>query len=971
MTPEEWQRVCSILESALELDPAKRLDFLNGACADASLRREVESLIAVQEQAGTNALKPGSALSFDAEEEAQFRLLPGKRIGAYEILEEIAVGGMGAVYRAVRADGQYKQQVALKIVRSELGAEATATRFRNERQILASLDHPNIAKILDGGTTTDGLPYFVMEFIDGLPITDYCDQHKLTIDERLKIFRTVCSAVHYAHQHLVIHRDIKPGNILVTLDGAPKLLDFGIAKILDPSLLAENAAATLAGLWVMTPEYASPEQLRGDAITTATDVYSLGLILYELLAGRPAHHFPSHKPHEIARVILETDPDKPSTAIQRNDEIPEQSNEKAPRNQEFVSQLRADTPEKLLQRLSGDLDNIVLKAIRKDARDRYSSVDQFSEDIRRHLEHLPVLARKSTVAYRCRKYILRHKIGVAAAALVLISLLAGIVVTLREARIARANELRAERRFNDVRKLSNSLIFEFHDSIQNLPGATPARKLLLDRALEYLDSLAKESAGDLSLQRELATAYQRIGELQGDPRNANLGETDAAVTSLQKALAICESVAQANPANSDDQLKLASAHRVLSNMLGNTGKPEAREHVEQVIAISERILKADGTNVQAQLERAAGYAEFAYFQEESGDASGSVQSLRNALAINENFLKGDPADKKLQEKVAVLRVRIGRVLPALGDRDEALQMNRAGLDLFESLATQTDARSKRRLAVSLVFRGDIQMMNGEFENALKSYQRSLTMLHAMQEGDPQNVLYQLDVAGATGAVGRAFGSLGQRTQAVGLLERSLGIYERHFAQDRSYKDLPYWLGQHEIWKGEVLSRDGKASAALESYQKAVKYLEQIPNLESPNMRCDLAAGHAKVAAAFAALGRPQEASASYQTALRMAEPLESTKSPNVLALYVVADADFGMGELSKAAARDGGNPASERSKYWADSCHYYQKSSQAWRQVPNPSRITPSGFSVAEPEAAAKRLRECEPALAKPAAQDH
>jgi serine/threonine protein kinase len=267
MTPEEWHRVRPILESALELDSANRRAFLNEGCADPSLRREVESLIDAHEQADTWDLNSLSVLDLGVEEGARFRLLPGKRVGPYEILEELALGGMGAVYRAVRADGEYKQQVALKIVRADFGADPTAKRFRNERQILASLDHHNIAKILDGGTTADGLPYFVMEFIDGLPITDYCDRHKLTIDARLTIFRTVCSAVHHAHQHLVIHRDLKPNNILVLEDGSPKLLDFGIAKVLNPEPSNQSWLATQTGLRCMTPAYASPEQARGKSVS--------------------------------------------------------------------------------------------------------------------------------------------------------------------------------------------------------------------------------------------------------------------------------------------------------------------------------------------------------------------------------------------------------------------------------------------------------------------------------------------------------------------------------------------------------------------------------------------------------------------------------------------------------------------------------------------------------------------------------
>lgn len=426
MTPEQWQAIRPILESALELDPDSRASYLDSACADSFLRQEVESLLASHEQAGPQVMAPGAAPIFDDEPEPQADWLKGKRIGAYEILEEVAVGGMGAVYRAARADGQYRQQVALKIVRADLGSGPAANRFRNERQILASLDHPNIAKILDGGATAEGLPYLVMEFVDGLPITAYCDQHKLTVDGRLEVFRTVCSAAHYAHKRQVIHRDIKPSNILITSEGVPKLVDFGIAKILDPSLLSESAALTTGGEWLMTPEYASPEQFRGEAITAATDVYSLGLVLYELLTGHRAHRFPSRMPHEMARAVLQTDPEKPSTVIRRKEGSGE-----IPLTEDLVSGLRGDSPDKLRRRLTGDVDNIVLKAIRKEPRERYASADQLSEDIRRYLEGLPILARKATVAYRGRKYIRRHKVGVAGAAIIFVSLIGNMALTLR------------------------------------------------------------------------------------------------------------------------------------------------------------------------------------------------------------------------------------------------------------------------------------------------------------------------------------------------------------------------------------------------------------------------------------------------------------------------------------------------------------------------------------------------------------
>jgi serine/threonine protein kinase len=306
MTPERWQHVRTVFDHVASLPLVERAAYLDTACTgDADLRREVESLLLSHHEAGTEFLNtPAINLSRPAPSRV------GRRIGAYNIVEEIGRGGMGEVYRAGRADGQYEKEVAIKLVRGGYDTASVLERFRHERQILASLDHPNIARLLDGGTTDEGLPYLVMELIEGTPIDQYCDARKLNVNERLGLFVQVCSAVQYAHQRLVIHRDIKPGNILVTKEGVPKLLDFGIAKILDP---ATSAATTVAG--PMTPEYASPEQIRGEPITTATDVYSLGVVLYQLLTGRSPYPKNTHVPHEYARAICEVEPERPSTAV--------------------------------------------------------------------------------------------------------------------------------------------------------------------------------------------------------------------------------------------------------------------------------------------------------------------------------------------------------------------------------------------------------------------------------------------------------------------------------------------------------------------------------------------------------------------------------------------------------------------------------------------------------------------------------
>lgn len=313
MNPERWRQVRKVFDQAVALPLGARDAYLDSECAsDPELRKEVDSLLASFNEAGTGFLST-PVVDWRKAMPAPLSKQVGRRIGAYDILEEIGEGGMGEVYRAARADGQFEKQVAIKLVRGGYDSAAVLDRFRHERQILASLDHPNIARLLDGGTTEDGLPYLVMELIEGTRIDDYCNAHDLNVNDRLQLFLQVCSAVQYAHQRLVIHRDIKPGNILVTKEGVPKLLDFGIAKILDP---AGGAEATIAG--PLTPGYASPEQIRGEPITTATDVYSLGVVLYQLLVGRSPYPGDTRTPHDFARAICEFEPERPSVAVMRS-----------------------------------------------------------------------------------------------------------------------------------------------------------------------------------------------------------------------------------------------------------------------------------------------------------------------------------------------------------------------------------------------------------------------------------------------------------------------------------------------------------------------------------------------------------------------------------------------------------------------------------------------------------------------------
>jgi serine/threonine protein kinase/TolB-like protein/Tfp pilus assembly protein PilF len=394
---ERWKQVEEIFNAALDRPAGEREAFLTEACGDdQSLRLQVEYYIDCHEQAGDFIESPATYPEAPTQDEvitAQLDTMAGRQIGAYKLVREIGRGGMGAVYLAVRADNQFRQRAAIKLVKRGMDTDFVIRRFRSERQILAGLNHPNIARLLDGGATDDGLPYFVMEYIDGIPIHRYCDTRRLTVAERLNLFRQVCAAAHYAHENQVIHRDIKPGNILVTEDGAPKLLDFGIAKILDPDLASDTAESTVTAMLVMTPEYASPEQARGEQVTAATDQYSLGVLLYELLTGHRPYKLRSRAPHEIARVISEEEPEKPSDVVTRSREITASDGKrKIVLTPEEVGLDRNTSPDELRRALMGGLDDIVMRALRKSPRRRYASTRDFSEDIGRYLQGLPVSA---------------------------------------------------------------------------------------------------------------------------------------------------------------------------------------------------------------------------------------------------------------------------------------------------------------------------------------------------------------------------------------------------------------------------------------------------------------------------------------------------------------------------------------------------------------------------------------------------
>jgi serine/threonine protein kinase/tetratricopeptide (TPR) repeat protein len=971
MTPERWQEIKKVLDDVLELKPGDRALLLDRACAnDASLRKEVELLLAAEEEAGTQFLNEPQNFELTAADATSDGISAepvhtriGQQVGPYKIVEQIGVGGMGEVYRAFRADDTYRKEVALKAVRGGQDSGFVVSRFRNERQILASLDHPNIARLLDGGTTEDGVPYFVMELIEGQPIDQYCDRRKLPVNERLKLFLQICSAVQYAHQRLIIHRDIKPSNILVTSSGTPKLLDFGIAKILDCEVPGQ-LEPTLTVYRILTPGYASPEQIKGEPITTASDVYSLGIVLYELLTGWHPYRRRNSTPQGIAHAACEVEPEKPSTAVRRRETIQIRHDSPPP---SAAPQILSASAEKRSKSLRGDLDNIVLMALRKESQRRYASVEQFAGDIRRHLESLPVLARTDTFGYRASKFVARHRAGVLGAIVVTVTVIAGLTVTLHEAHIARAQQTRAEQRFNDVRELANSLMFDVHDSIQDLPGSTPARKLLVDRALRYLDSLARDAASDESLQHELGTAYEKVGTVQGNPFGANLGDTQGALESYRKALAIRQSLLHSNPGDIDSEVAVARTQRLIAAVIGNRGDPASISQTKQALATAEQAFHIAPSNPAVLQELQASYYLLAILLDGAGDYQAAAGYLHKELPIAEARLRAAPEDRVLRRELGRAEVKLGYALARMGSRKEGLDYSHRGVEVLESLAADgTDAESRRWLGMAHWMLGDILLLDDDAAGALQSYQEELRIVAPLASADPTNAVLQYDLGCAHARVGNALAILGNQKSGVVMFNRAVYMFEAQLARDPAYTEPRYGLAASHIWMGEAFTRTGNTAQALQSYERGLAGSEQLAlHSEGTSTQAVCAGLRAKIGFLQAKMGKRDQASEEYQRALSIAESIASA-NPNILeAQYSLADAYSGLAELSQMQASDFSQPVQQQIRYWSEARTYFQHSLDAWKGIPNPGARTPVGFACGDPKLVAREIAQSDAALAR------
>ncbi|MCA9735511.1 MAG: serine/threonine protein kinase [Deferribacteres bacterium] len=659
MNQERWNRVQQLFEAALEKNESERDTFLEEVCKDdESLIAEVRSLL--QADAESHSLLQGHALDVvDLPIEENFI---GKKVGHYEITKQIAVGGMGAVYLAERADGQFTQTVALKLIKRGMDSNAILKRFHYERQILARLQHANIARLLDGGLTDDGTPYFTMEYVDGLPIDRYCRENALSIVERLRLFQTVCDAVEYAHRNLIVHRDIKPGNIFVTKTGDVKLLDFGIAKLLDEHDSAEPLPLTVAGNRVMTPEYASPEQVRGDAVTTLSDVYSLGVVLFELLTGARPYEIDDLSPAAVEKIVCETDPPKPSTKITQGKDIP------------------AGHARQNKRLLRGDLDNICLLAMRNEPQRRYGSVQEFNEDISRYLTGLPVQALPATLAYRSGKFISRHKLGVITATgifVVLVGLITFYTVRLADERDKA--QLEAEKAAQ-ISQFVTSL-FEISNPDEAKGRTITARELLDQGAAKIEKELAAQPEVQARMMEVIGGVYQ------------NLAQLSKADSLLRKSLQVQEKVHEKPTAEYGRTLW------ILGKVRAQQGDYTAADSLQRLsLHIREQVLGSENDAVAQSL------SSLSKIQYQKGDYAAAESLATKALNIRTSLF-GD-----INAGVALNLDDLGWLAHEQSHFDVAEQLHRRALAIRRQVFGEENlevAESLNNLGSALYGKGDL------------------------------------------------------------------------------------------------------------------------------------------------------------------------------------------------------------------------------------------------------------------------
>jgi serine/threonine-protein kinase len=807
MTPERWRDIREAFDRIVDLGREERERALAElASRDPELERELRALVAAEARDERFLATPATIPPGEDGSERQ-----GERVGPWELLSPLGAGGMGRVFLARRADASFEKLVAVKFMHAELLSPWLRERFAAERQALAALEHPGIARLLDGGESAAGEPYLVLEYVEGRPLLAYVLERRLDLRARVDLFLQILDAVAYAHRHLVVHRDLKPGNILVTAEGAAKLLDFGIAKILDPSGFSGTATRTF--LRALTPEYASPEQVRGEPISTASDVYSLGVVLYELLTGERPYRLSTRTPEETSRAVLEQEPRRPSSV---------------------ASGTRQGVPGVERRRLRGDLDTIGLKALAKDPARRYASVADLAEDLRRHMTGRPVLARPDRLAYRARKFVVRHRWGVAAAALATTSLLLGSGVAVREAATARRAEAGARSEAETARRVSEFLVdlFKISEPGEARGNAVTARELLDRGAQRIEEQLGGQPAVRARLLRAIGRAYGELGlyepaslalerELVAEvalygPESEEAAATLAVLAKAQmdrgdyadardsagRALAIQERLHDPEVlATADTLSQLGIAHWYLGDL------DDARRVLERSLSLRERLLGPEHGDLGGILNNVA------ILRAQQGDLAGARNLYERALALFERDLGEDhPNVARTLNNLAIVRLDAGDAAGARATHERALAVRRRILapdhpEIAESL---------NNLGEALRGVGEREAAKAALVDALAIRERALGREHPLVGVTLLNL-------------GLAHFDLGDDGAARSLLERSFEVLAGALGEDH------YQVGYPLAALADVDRRAGDLASSERSFRRAFELFAAGPGVEHPSV----------------------------------------------------------------------------------------------------------------------------------------
>ena len=760
---------------------------------------------------------------------------PGTVIDSYHLLQLIGQGGMGEVWLAEQKQ-PVRRRVALKLIKVGMDTREVVARFESERQALALMNHPAIAKVFDAGSTPQGRPYFVMEYVTGMPITDYCDKHKLAMRQRLELFVLVCEGVQHAHQKAIIHRDLKPPNILVVeVDGRPipRIIDFGLAKTIAPQF-ADEASYTQLGHFVGTPGYMSPEQIDPNVqdIDTRTDVYSLGVILYVLLAGfQPFESQVRQKQplDELLRKVREQEPPRPSTKVGAERDA-----------SSGTAEARGVEPRQLVKLLRGDLDWIATKALEKDRARRYGSPSELAADIRRYLNQEPIVARPASAAYRSGKFIKRHKISMAVAAVFAVVVLAGAVAIVREERIARMEEARAEQRFESLRKLTNSLLFEFHDSIENLPGSTSARELVVSRALEYLEQIEAEARDDPATLRDLAAAYERIGRIRGEENHPHLGGAGSFQETKQlyeKALAIRQRLVAEHPDDTSLQVDLIGTMQLVDAIRYQMGDLDGAADVGQRRLLIEERLAKSHDSPKLELDIADSLVGAGCLKVWLGEYEAALDDERRALTMNEAFLRADPTSILKGRRVLISHNWIAIALKFDRKYDAAAEEFRKALEIAGQLA----ARDPNNTGVQAFLAGDNEELckslayAGSFSEVRDRCQRAIAMNENLVKSDKNNVQAVADLASSNLTMGLALYLMHSPREALVFVQRADAMFRSVAVRDPDPLSNGMVHAVALLYSGRIEASLHHPGLARENLEQAQGMLEQLTK-RSPKHR---------------------------------------------------------------------------------------------------------------------------------------